>query len=57
MSTSTLPDFVAQAKTKAKEDETSYRIAASALAKEQPDLHAAYLESIEPQKRDPRSYR
>lgn len=35
-------DFVAQAKAKAKEEGTSYRVAASALAKEQPELHQAY---------------
>lgn len=39
-------DFVAQAKAMAKEDGTSYRVAASALAKEQPEFHQMYVESL-----------
>lgn len=38
-------DFHEQAKAKAKDENTTYRVAASALAHDQPDLHAAYAAS------------
>jgi len=38
-------DFREQAKAKAKNDGTTFRVAASALARENPELHRAYAAS------------